>query len=76
MTQEEYKGLLELLDDRYVLQSDCNDRQEAHNNRFANDNLRIEKLLDKFKTWDKLLWVIATSGIGALVTAVLNLILK
>lgn len=76
MTQEEFMSLCELLDERYVKQKDCDTRQEKVNKKFANDDKRIDLLVSKMQTWNKLLWVIATSGIGGLVTAVLNLILK
>lgn len=68
--------LQDILDDRYVLQSDCNDKQTALNSKLANDDKRIEKLIDKFETWGKLLWVIASASIGALVVAFFELILK
>ena len=68
--------LQDILDDRYVLQSDCNDKQATLNSKLANDDKRIEKLIDKFETWGKLLWVIASASIGALVVAFFELILK
>lgn len=76
LNKEDILEIQAILDDRYVLQSDCNDRQNANNKRFANDDKRIEKLIDRFNTWDKLLWVIASASIGALVVAFFELILK
>lgn len=76
ITHEDFTEIKKELDDRYVLQSDCNDKQEAVNKKLANDDKRIDKLLDKFNTVSKLLWVIASSVIGALVLELLGLIFK
>lgn len=76
LTRDDFKEIKKELDDRYVLQSDCNDKQEALNKKLANDDKRIDKLLDKFNTVSKLLWVIASSVIGALVLELLGLIFK
>ena len=76
ITHEDFTEIKKELDDRYVLQSDCNDKQEAINKKLANDDKRIDKLLDKFNTVSKLLWVIASSVIGALVLELLGLLFK
>ena len=76
LNKEDILEIQTILDDRYVLQSDCNDKQNANNERFADDDKRIEKLIDRFNTWDKLLWTIATASIGALVAELFGLILK
>ena len=76
LTRDDFKEIKKELDDRYVLQSDCNDKQEAVNKKLANDDKRIDKLLDKFNTVSKMLWVIASSVIGALVLELLGLIFK
>ena len=76
LTRDDFKEIKKELDDRYVLQSDCNDKQEAVNNKLANDDKRIDKLLDKFNTVSKLLWVIASSVISALVLELFGLIFK
>ena len=76
LTRDDFKEIKKELDDRYVLQSDCNDKQEVLNKKLANDDKRIDKLLDKFNTVSKLLWVIASSVIGALVLELLGLIFK
>lgn len=73
---EDITELKKVFDDRYVMQADCSERQENINKKFANDDKRIEKLIDKLAVWDKLLWVIATASVGALVAAFLELILK
>lgn len=76
LTHDDFNEIKKELDDRYVLQSDCNDKQEAVNKKLANDDKRIDKLLDQFNTVSKLLWVIASSVIGALVLELLGLIFK
>lgn len=76
LTRDDFKEIKKELDDRYVLQSDCNDKQEAVNNKLANDDKRIDKLLDRFDTVSKLLWVIASSVIGAVVLELFGLIFK
>ena len=65
---------LELLDGRYVSLSECNRIQKESDKKFANDDKRIELLSAKLDTWNKLFWVIATSGIGTLVTNILSLL--
>ena len=37
--------LKRVFDDRYVLQSDCNEKQENINKKFANDDKRIDLML-------------------------------
>lgn len=70
------KELTDDLDDRYVLQNDCNDRQTAVAKKFANDDTRISVLVSDFSTIKKLIWAIATASIGSLVAAVFELILR
>ena len=76
LTRDDFKEIKKELDDRYVLQSDCNDKQEAVNKKLANDDKRIDKLLDRFNTVSKLLWVIASSVIGAVILELFGLIFK
>ncbi len=66
--------LEEHFDDRYVLQSDCNEKQESVNKKFANDDKRMtvtEKDIGFFK---KLAWILVTSTVGQLVLMVFDLI--
>ena len=76
LTREDFTDIKNELDDRYVLQSECNDKQESVNKKLANDDKRIDKLIDRMNLWDKLLWAIASSSIGALVVSFLELIKK
>lgn len=76
LEHDDFTEIKRVLDDRYVLQSDCNDRQESVSKKFANDDKRIDKLIDRMDLWNKLFWVIASSSIGALVVSFLELIIK
>lgn len=52
----EHNDIMELkkvFDDRYVLQSDCNDKQEKINNKLANDDKRIDLILAEQKQMRK-----------------------
>jgi hypothetical protein len=70
------KEILDEADERYVKIESCNEKQEAVNKKFANDDKRIDKLIDRMEIWNKLFWVIASSSIGALVVSLAELILK
>lgn len=76
ITHEDFQEIKKVLDDRYVLQSDCDETQEKMNRKFANDDKRIDLLSHRMNVWNKLLWTIATTSIGALATSILQLILK
>lgn len=80
MTHEEVKSLKEELtkdfDNRYVLQNDCDEVQKKTAKKFANDDKRIEIIVNKMNVWNKLLWTIATTSVGALVASVFELIIK
>ncbi len=69
--------LKKVFDDRYVLQSDCNEKQEKINNKLANDDKRIDLILAeqkqmrretksglKFNNW------LTAAVLGAIVAAV------
>lgn len=49
VTHEDIQELKKVFDDRYVLQSDCNDRQEHINGKLANDDKRIDLILQEQK---------------------------
>lgn len=49
VTHEDIQELKKVFDDRYVLQSDCNDRQEHINSKLANDDKRIDLILQEQK---------------------------
>lgn len=60
----------------FVLIDDCDEIQKSTNKKFANDDKRIEKLMDRMNVWNKLLWVIASSSVGALVTSFFQLVIR
>lgn len=70
------KEIWEEADERYVKIESCSEKTEQVNKKFANDDKRIDKLVDKMNLWSKLLWAIASSSIGALVVSFLELIIK
>lgn len=76
LTHEDKVEIKEMCDDRYVLQSDCNEKQENVNKKFAKDDKRIEIISHDFGVIKKLMWAVATASIGSLVVAFFELILK
>lgn len=69
LTHEDIRELKKELDDRYVLQSDCDTIQQKINSRFANDDKRIELLIHQQKINNWLTGAIA-SGIAALLVRI------
>ena len=76
ITHEDVTELKRVFDDRYVLQSDCNEKQENVNKKFAKDDKRIEIISHDFGVIKKLMWAVATASIGSLVVAFFELILR
>ena len=68
--------LKRVFDDRYVLQTDCNEKQDNVNKKLANDDTRIKLFEQKMKSWEWLFKLIATGTIGTLLTSLLSLVLK
>jgi hypothetical protein len=79
LNHEDIMELKRVFDDRYVLQSDCNEKQENINKKFANDDKRIDLILAeqkqmrketksglKFNNW------LTTAVLGAIVVAVIG----
>lgn len=60
----------------FVLSDTCDEIQRETSKKFANDDKRIDLLSHRMNVWNKLLWTIASTSIGALITSVLQLILK
>lgn len=69
ITHEDLQVIKKELDDRYVLQSDCNEIQEGFNRKFANDDKQIALLINQQKINNWLTTAIA-GGIIALVIKV------
>ena len=53
ITHEDIQELKKVFDDRYVLQSECNEIQEGFNKKFANDDKRIDLILAEQKQMRK-----------------------
>lgn len=66
---EDIQELKKVFDDRYVLQSDCDEIQRGINSKFSNDDKRIELLVNQQKINNWLTTAIA-SGIIALLIKV------
>lgn len=69
ISHEDIMELKRVFDDRYVLQSDCDNNQKDINKKFANDDKRIDFLIHQQKINNVLTGAIA-SGIVALVIKV------
>ena len=69
VTHEDVTELKKVFDDRYVMIEDCKDTQKQINNKFSNDDKRIELLINQQKINNWLTLAIA-SGIIALVIKV------
>lgn len=53
LDHEDIMELKKVFDDRYVLQSDCNEKQEKINGKLANDDKRIDLILAEQKQMRK-----------------------
>ena len=69
ITHEDMQEIKKVLDDRYVLQSDCDVTQQKINSKFANDDKRIELLINQ-QTINNWLTGAIASGIIALLIKV------
>ena len=69
ITHDDIQELKRVFDDRYVLQSDCETTQQKINSRFANDDKRIELLINQ-QTINNWLTGAIASGIIALLIKV------
>lgn len=69
ITHEDIQIIRKELDERYVLQNDCDTIQQSINKRFANDDKRIELLIHQQSINNWLTGIIA-SGIIALLIKV------
>lgn len=49
LTHKDITEIKRVLDDRYVLQSECDTTQQKINSKFANDDKRIELVLTEVK---------------------------
>lgn len=75
MNRDDIDAMRDEFDGRYVRQETCDERHRAVSNKFSNDDKRIELLLQRLASYDKLLWIITTSVVGTLVTSVVSIII-
>lgn len=71
---EDLQTIKNELDDRYVMQSDCNERQESVNRRFANDDKRIEQQEKFNETLKKFMWIGLSALVGEVVLSFISLL--
>ena len=72
ITHEDIQELKKVFDDRYVLQSDCDNTQASINKKFANDDKRIELLISQQKINNWLTTAIAGGIIALLIKVFLG----
>ena len=53
ITHEDMQEIKKVLDDRYVLQGDCDSKQQSINSKLANDDKRIDMILLKQEEGNK-----------------------
>lgn len=71
INHEDIQELKRVFDDRYVLQSECEETQRAINRKFSNDNTRIELLLQqqKINNW------LTTAIVGGIIALLIKVYL-
>ena len=74
LTMEDMQEIKKELDDRYVMQADCNEIQSQNNNKFANDDKRIEKQEEFISGLKKFGWAIISVLVGEVVISLLTLL--
>lgn len=74
LDKEDIIELQGILDDRYVLQRDCDDTQKGVSNKFANDDKRLELVTKDIDLFKKLAWLLVTATTGQLVVMLFDLV--
>lgn len=74
LSMEDMTAIKNELDDRYVMQSDCNERQEVISQKFANDDKRIDQTASALETFKKLGWIAISALIGEVILSLFSLI--
>lgn len=77
ITHEDMQEIKKVLDDRYVMQSDCDAKQQSINSKLANDDKRIDLILLKQEEGNKDIkknnWL-TTTILGIIVAGVISYI--
>lgn len=76
VTHEDIKALRDEFDDRYVLQSECDDRQSEVNSRFANDDKRLEMVSHDLGAFKKIGWIAISALVAEVALMILNLLIE
>lgn len=74
VTREDMDVIKGELDERYVQKGICNEIQRKANDKFANDNTRIELITQTINFFKKLGWVLVTATVGQCVLMLFELI--
>lgn len=64
----------EMLDERYVQISDCNEKQRKTDKKFANDDKRLYMMEERAKRWDKMMTIITTAVVGQFVALIFGMV--
>ena len=79
ITHEDMQEIKKILDDRYVQIVDCDNKQTDINNKFANDDKRIDRILllqeNTTKSLQKNNWL-TTAILSVIIGIVVTMILK
>lgn len=73
---EEYKKLIEIFDSRYVLKDSCSNRHEKLDDKMDDIKTTQTQIATKVEISQKVDWAIFGACLAALVTSIMNLILK
>ena len=79
ITREDMDIIKAELDERYVLQSDCNEKQTKISGRLANDDKRIDLIIQNQANSDKKMTLnnwLTMAILGAIITFVVSYFLK
>lgn len=74
LSMEDMNSIKAELDDRYVMQSECNEIQANNNKKFAYDDKRIEKQEEFISGLKKFGWAIISVLVGEVVISLLTLL--
>lgn len=71
ISHDDIQELKSVFDDRYVLQSDCDETRHAISRKFSNDNTRIELLVQqqKINNW------LTTAIVGGIIALLIKVYL-
>lgn len=76
ISREDIADLRKEFDEVYVKKGSCSEFQRIQNDKFANDDKRIEMLMHDMASIKKALWLIASTTTGVLITGLINLLMK